>query len=372
MHAVLALVLAASAHAWSLAHARQVLATYDYAVTDTTQADRPQYRLVFSPKQARALKLVRGRFVFAGSGHDGYTDSDIAVRFTLTRTNTLVAFRGPSADTSQPTLPIRAAFYYAWYPEAWTRDAVFPYTLFHPTLDFYSADRAQIVRRQTDAMRYAHLNAGIYSWWGVHGYPPTDDRFWRFLAVARTTPFRWAIYYEPEGYADPSVARIRADLEHIRDAYASSPAYLKVDGRPIVFVYGSASDSCSTVQRWHDANNTVRAYIVQKAFGGFRDCGVQPDAWHQYSADHAEYSLAPDSFMISPAFAEAHEHAQRLARDPQRWKQDIADMVASNAKWQLVLTFNEWPEGTSVESAAEWASPSGYGTYLDALHDSLP
>jgi hypothetical protein len=47
-------------------------------------------------------------------------------------------------------------------------------------------------------------------------------------------------------------------------------------------------------------------------------------------------------------------------------------MVASNARWQLVLTFNEWPEGTSIESAHEWASPSGYGVYLDVLHDVLP
>ena len=123
---------------------------------------------------------------------------------------------------------------------------------------------------------------------------------------------------------------------------------------------------------WRDANATVGAYLVLKAFGGFRECPVQPDAWHQYSADHAEYSLAPDSYMISPAFAEAHEPAPRLTRDPQRWKQDIADLLASNAEWQLVLSFNEWPEGTSVESAAEWASPSGYGVYLDALHNALP
>ena len=27
-------------------------------------------------------------------------------------------------------------------------------------------------------------------------------------------------------------------------------------------------------------------------------------------------------------------------------------MVASNAPWQLVTTFNEWGEGTAVESAA--------------------
>jgi Fibronectin type III domain len=45
-------------------------------------------------------------------------------------------------------------------------------------------------------------------------------------------------------------------------------------------------------------------------------------------------------------------------------------MVASNAPWQLVTTFNEWGEGTAIESANEWNSASGYGAYLDALHDN--
>jgi hypothetical protein len=55
-------------------------------------------------------------------------------------------------------------------------------------------------------------------------------------------------------------------------------------------------------------------------------------------------------------------------------------MVASNEPWQLVVSFNEWGEGTSVESATAqtgpfgtadgWASPSGYGDYLDVLHSN--
>jgi len=43
-------------------------------------------------------------------------------------------------------------------------------------------------------------------------------------------------------------------------------------------------------------------------------------------------------------------------------------MIASNEPWQLVISFNEWNEGTAVEAAREWATPSGYGAYLDALH----
>jgi hypothetical protein len=45
-------------------------------------------------------------------------------------------------------------------------------------------------------------------------------------------------------------------------------------------------------------------------------------------------------------------------------------MIGSNAPWQLITTFSEWGEGTSVEDATEWDSASGFGVYLDALHDS--
>ena len=43
-------------------------------------------------------------------------------------------------------------------------------------------------------------------------------------------------------------------------------------------------------------------------------------------------------------------------------------MLASGAEFQLVGTFNQWQDGTAIESATEWASASGYGTYLDLLH----
>jgi hypothetical protein len=366
--ALLSVVALAAPHGWTLDHARHLLAAKNYDVTDTSQLDRPRYELVFS---ARATRALRRGFVFDGTAHDTLTDDDVDVRFVFKRPGRITLFRAPAADTTQPAFPIRAAFYYAWYPEAWWREPVFPYSRFHPTLDYYSAVDARVVRRHTDALRYADLGAGIYSWWGADGYPPTDLRFWRYLAAARTTPLRWALYYEREGYADPSVERIRAELEYIRDVYAAKPAYLKVDGRFVVYVYGDASDGCDTAARWRAAN-TVGAYLVLKAFAGYRTCAAQPDAWHQYSAALPEYDLLPDSFMIAPGFDERTEPQPRLARDLGRWRTDVGAMLASNARWQLVLSFNEWPEGTSVESAREWATPSGYGAYLDVLHEVLP
>jgi len=366
--AVLSALALAAPHGWTLDHARHVLAAKTYAVADSTQPDRPRYQLAFSRRATRALR--RG-FVFSGTAHDTLTDENVAVRFTFKRPGRITSFRGPDADTTQPSLPIRAAFYYGWYPEAWWRDPVFPYSRFHPTLDYYSADDAKVVRQHTDALRYAHLGAGIYSWWGADGYPPTDGRFWRYLAAARTTQLRWALYYEREGYADPSVDTIRADLTYIRDAYAAKPAYLRVDGKFVVYVYGDARDGCDTAARWRAAN-TVGAYIVLKAFAGYRSCSAQPDGWHQYSAALPEYDLLPDSFMVAPGFDERTEASPRLPRDLVRWRSDVEAMVASNARWQLILSFNEWAEGTSVESAQEWSSPSGYGAYLDVLHELLP
>jgi hypothetical protein len=121
--------------------------------------------------------------------------------------------------------------------------------------------------------------------------------------------------------------------------------------------------------RWAQANASHADYIVLKVFAGYASCASQPDQWHQYAPAVAEDHQAGHSFTISPGFWLATADV-RLARDLSRWQQDVAAMVASGEPWQLVTTFNEWGEGTSVESATEWASASGYGAYLDVLHNA--
>ncbi len=106
-----------------------------------------------------------------------------------------------------------------------------------------------------------------------------------------------------------------------------------------------------------------------RLFGSFRDCASQPQGWHQYVVPlSGESSLGRYSFTVSPGYYKRGETASYIARDPARWVQNVADMAASGADWQLVLSFSEWGEGTEVESAREWASPSGFGSYLDVLH----
>jgi hypothetical protein len=190
------------------------------------------------------------------------------------------------------------------------------------------------------------------------------------LASTAGNPFRWSVYYEPESLGDPSVSQITADLTYLRDRYGGDPSYLRIDGRFVVFVYADGADSCGMVDRWTQAN-TVNAYLVLKVFGGYQNCARQPAGWHQYGPATAADKQGRYSYTISPGFSKVGE-SPRLARDLARWQENVRAMVASGAQFQLITTFNEWGEGTSVESAQEWASLSGYGTYLDVLHDNAP
>ena len=72
-----------------------------------------------------------------------------------------------------------------------------------------------------------------------------------------------------------------------------------------------------------------------------------------------------------PGFWLVGNPASPFPRDLERWRSAIREMAVSGDPFQLVVSFNEWPEGTAVESAEQWATPSGYGAYVDVLHEEL-
>jgi hypothetical protein len=225
-----------------------------------------------------------------------------------------------------------------------------------------------VIERHIHAMQWGHITAATYSWWGQGSQ--TDSRFAAHLAAGGKLGFQWAIYHELEGYSDPSVESIRADLEYIRDKYASSPGYLKLGGRPVVFVYGDKDDgtNCGSATRWAAANQTVGAYLVLRSFKGYRACEASVDGWHPYSAYKNEFDLFPFAYSISPGFYFAKDNRPARRRSVRSWARMVHRMADSPAEFHFVISFNEWGEGTAIESAVQWSSRSGYGRYLDVLH----
>jgi hypothetical protein len=273
----------------------------------------------------------------------------------------------PSSLPPTSANPIRATFYYPWFPEAWDQSGINPFTHYHPSAGFYNGASSSVVAAQIKAMQYGKISVGIASWWGQGSQ--TDAKMPTLLSTAAGTGFRWAIYYEPEGSSDPSVAQIASDLRYINSHYASDRSLYKINGKPVVFVYAQPADACGMASRWSQANASGADYVILKVFPGFAGCAGKPDAWHQYSPAVADDHQAGYSYTISPGFW-LTTSTVRLPRDLARWQQSVRNMVASREPWQLVTTFNEWGEGTAVESATEWSSASGYGAYLDVLHNN--
>jgi hypothetical protein len=152
-------------------------------------------------------------------------------------------------------------------------------------------------------------------------------------------------------------------------------------GRPSGLISFFATDAATTGQIWVAAADVAgegTADIVTgsaagqpaqaKVWGNVRDCASQPDGWHEYLVTASgESSLGRSSYTIAPGYWWADDANPALPRDTARWDTNIGRMAASGADWQLVLSFNEWGEATSVESATEWPSASGHGVYVDKL-----
>lgn len=278
----------------------------------------------------------------------------------------------PSGGSSfQPAPPITAAFFYPWFPNAWSQGGVYPFTNFTPSLGYYDSKDNAIIDEQLRLASRAHIEAFIASWWGQGHH--TDTAFQHILARSERSdsPYqdlRWAIYYEEEGYSDPSVSKIVSDLNYLADRVFSHPGYLRVNNRPVVFVYADSNDGSGMADRWARAKAQFggNVYIVLKVYSGYTSDPNQPDSWHQYGPAVAYDSQLPYSVSVSPGFWLKGE-SQRLSRDPARFESDVQRMASSGAFWQLITTWNEWGEGTIVEPAEEFSN-----TYIDILCRNLP
>ena len=247
------------------------------------------------------------------------------------------------------------------------------------------------------------MTLGLASWFGRTSN--TEKHWPAIMQAARGTGFAWAPYYEPEGTSDPTPQQIADDLHYLRSTYGgpgSALATLPGKGMP-VFVYNTNDPTnakgCDTVNRWVQARQLLQQeysesiYVDLKVFPQYKTCpgDAQIDGWHQYGPASArqDFSTAPGdgAFAISPGYwkaGTAYGTAPFLARDLTRWQGDIAAMNASSAKWQLITTYDEWGEGTAIESSSgcrgaaqagtlcDWSGNGTTSDFVAALHAAPP
>eukprot|EP00934_Nitzschia_sp_Nitz4_P002631 Nitzschia sp. Nitz4//scaffold89_size161592//126958//128656//NITZ4_002394-RA/size161592-snap-gene-0.180-mRNA-1//-1//CDS//3329559664//2621//frame0 len=274
------------------------------------------------------------------------------------------AYLGPSSyDLPVPT---RGIFYYPWFPDTWTVNGA--YAHYESDLGFYTSSDPAVVEAHIDSLDYANIDLSVASWWG----PDTNLDRARIMLLMDTTlemksSVKWTVYHEDERDEQPTVSALREDLDYLKKWFAWHPSWAHMDGKPVIFVYNS--DGCDVATRWMEASQG-EWYVVLKIMPGFRSCTVQPDGWHQYGVNSGK-TLEYDgyAYSMSPGFWRADEEEPRTPRvDPETWCANSKAMAQSNEPWHMIISFNEAGEGTNIENSPHWSTESGYGEYLDCLH----
>lgn len=295
-----------------------------------------------------------------------------------------------------PFGPRRAlAFYYAWYgnPEVsgvwrhWEgvdadRRSIGSSTNYPVAGAYDSADPA-VIERHLSAMSAAGLDGPIVSWWGPDA-PDSDRILPAILQAADRHALVVSAYYETIPAAADPVGRAARDLAYLVDRYGAHPRWLRVDGRPVVFLYVRALEELGAVDRWAEVRRLVRARTGVDPF--LVGDAVDPEAaevfdgLHHYNtadriADQSPEVLARTLLALARLDAALARSADRLACatvipgyddtkirtpglavprfDGRTYAAGWEAATAAGADWALVTSWNEWHEGSELEPSIE-------------------
>ena len=135
-----------------------------------------------------------------------------------------------------------------------------------PATNLYSSNDFSAVLWQIGLMRMSMIDVAISSWWGAGTF---EDQAFRNNIVGNPSagvsaimdrpdnPYpglKWAIMDELPYYNTQSESQIYNDLSYIMTQYGSNPHYLRIDGKPVVFVFGMRD---SDVANWLTAKQNI-------------------------------------------------------------------------------------------------------------------
>jgi hypothetical protein len=310
--------------------------------------------------------------------------------------------KGSTQPDAQET--IIGAFYYPWYrnpsispetgwkhwqeggynpPQTWASFYApnFPTYEFNANVNLYDSTDFEVLRWQNQAMKRAGINLAIASWWGF-GYE--DEAFSR--AIGECKDVKWCIYYEKEGYGNPSPEEIHNDIKHVIDKYSPTNNYAKINDKWLVFVYKVWDEDSSN--RWRQAKSMLKdsGYDIYLNGGGAELSENHPwDSVHRYNPKAHFRTFAflnvDNSASISPGFAKVpNNYPDPNDHSLEIFISSLSQAKTNQEKFRFLLTYwNEWHEGSQIEPGKEIIPdssgffPSGYDygyDFVDALGEA--
>lgn len=168
----------------------------------------------------------------------------------------------PIPTTKTATSAIRLGVYYypGWYPSAWTAAKAWhpieAYPDRKPLLDWYDPRSPAILRQQIAWMRDYAIDYVVFDWTYSHGSEHLGEVIDTYLGLNQTAvkfSILWANHDQPT-----SRQEMRAIVQTWLSRYMPSGNFLKVDGKPVVFIF--------SFQKFRDdalgAGSSAKAYIA--------------------------------------------------------------------------------------------------------------
>lgn len=288
------------------------------------------------------------------------------------------------------------AFYYPWYgnPNAeggsgrWSHWAdvdedqkQIASSTNYPTLGPYDSHDPKLIAQHCAWAKQAGIDGFIASWWGNGSF--SDKALRPVLDGCGKAGLEVTIYYET--VPRPRNAQAAADdVLQLLKRYGDHPAWLRVDNRPVVFVYGRAVGEIG-LGGWLEAISQVnRQYPKKAVFLGdqiTRSAARVFDGVHTYNTAGAlrakqlpevrqwaaktypAWVSTADAFSristitVIPGYDDTkiRKPGLRVERyDGASYRTQWEQAIKADPHWILVTSWNEWHEGSEIEPSSQY------------------
>lgn len=261
------------------------------------------------------------------------------------------------------------AFYYPWFGTPTGPTGVWRhwnpnlanYGIAHqPQIGFYDSKDLALLRQHVRAAKAAGIDTLIASWWGASRFE--DEVLQQLLPIAQSEGMAVSVLIET-GLACEDV---RSALRYLVAQRMQSPAWLRANGKPVVFFYSRVvnamePDQFSAVFAEFDVFTMgdtmdmaqaepfdgVFAYNPVQDVNGY--LGSLPGfiTQHRGAGRIIAAAVVPgydDTAIRTPGLRVDRQGGQLYRR---MWES------AGTADWVTITTFNEWQEGSEIEPSVE-------------------
>lgn len=279
------------------------------------------------------------------------------------------------------------AFYYTWYGPArhWGKvDAThhdIEASLHYPVKGAYDSHDPVIIDWQINAAQTHGVTGFIATWWGQNTFE--DQAVPLVLHCAEKRNFKVTVYWETApGKGANQIKNAVNDLTYLLTRYGTNRAFLKVNGKPVIFVYGRVMGQVPFAS-WPEVIRQVRAragdflliadgYSERNAriFDGlhtYNICdsvkGKTPDELHVWAATHYSNAvkLARENNRIAcvtviPGYDDTkirHPGLKADRLDGATYRALWDEAIKAQPDWILLTSWNEWHEGSEIEPSLE-------------------